>query len=368
VTLALPSFGLALVAGGWLAGTVLLWRVRTPAQRDDPAGTGSISVVIPARDEERNLPTLLASLRAQQPPPLEVVVVDDSSSDGTAAVARAAGATVVTAPAPDDGWLGKPWACHLGALRATGDRLLFLDADTWLAPDALERLGAAHHQVVPTGLLSVQPFHEVRRPYEQLSAFPNLVPLLASGTCGPRPRLATVAFGPCLITRATDLQAVGGFSAVRGDTLEDVGLAQAYRAAGRPVRCLGGGATVRFRMYPDGLRSLVAGWTKNLAGGAARTPILPTLGAVAWVCTCVAVVISAVTQPGWLTAGAWLAVAAQLRWMLRRVGSFSAWTAVLFPMPLLAFIVLFAGSVGARVLRRRVTWRGRTIRLGPSAS
>jgi len=368
VTPPLPPLDLALVTCGWLVGTVLLWRVRTPSARHDPAGTGSISVVIPARDEARNLPTLLASLRAQNPPPFEVIVVDDSSSDGTAEVARAAGATVVTAPAPDEGWLGKPWACHLGALRATGDRLLFLDADTWLAPDALERLGAAHHQAAPTGLLSVQPFHEVRSPYEQLSAFPNIVPLLASGTCGPRPRPATVAFGPCLVTRATDLRAVGGFSAVRGDTLEDVGLAQAYRSAGRPVHCLGGGASVRFRMYPDGLRSLVAGWTKNLAGGAVRTPLLPTLGAVAWVCACVAVTISAVTDPGWLTVGAWVAVAGQLRWMLRRLGSFSPWTAVLFPIPLLVFIALFSRSVGARVLRRRVTWRGRTIRLGPSAS
>jgi 4,4'-diaponeurosporenoate glycosyltransferase len=368
VTVPGPTLGAALVAVGWLAGTVLLWRVRTPTERRDPAGTGSISVVIPARDEERNLPRLLASLRAQRAAPLEVIVVDDSSTDDTAAVARAAGATVLTAPVPDEGWLGKPWACHVGAQRATGDRLVFLDADTWLAPDALERLGAAHHHLVPTGLLSVQPFHEVRRPYEQMSALANVVPLLASGTCAPRPRLASVAFGPCLVTRATDLHAVGGFAAARRDTLEDVALARAYRAAGRPVRCLGGGATVRFRMYPDGWRSLVAGWTKNLAGGAARTPLVPTLGAVAWVCALVIVALAGVTQPGWPAGVAWVAVAGQLWWMLRRVGSFSLWTAVLFPLPLLGFILLFASSVGARAVRRQVTWRGRTIRLGPTAS
>lgn len=367
MTPGLSPVGAAVVVAGWLAGTVLLWRLRTLVERHDPAGAGSISVVIPARDEERNLPRLLASLDAQRTPPLEVLVVDDSSSDATAAVASAAGATVVTAPAPDPGWLGKPWACHLGAQRAVGDRILFLDADTWLAPDALERLGAAHHHEVPTGLLSVQPFHEVRRPHEHLSAFANVVPLMASGTCAPRPHAATVAFGPCLLTRATDLLAVGGFSVVRGDTLEDVGLARAYRAAGRPVHCFGGGATVRFRMYPDGLRPLVEGWTKNLAGGAVRTPLLPTLGAVAWVAACATVALAAVTDPTPVVAGAWAAVAAQLWWMLRRVGSFRPWAAILFPVPLVAFVVLFVRSIVARSIRRQVVWRGRTIRLGSTA-
>lgn len=361
----LPLLDLVVVVSGWTAGSVLLWRVRTPPAGEAPTGAGPISVVIPARDEERNLPRLLASLRAQRTPALEVIVVDDSSSDATAAVARAAGASVVTAPAPDPGWLGKPWACHLGAQRAAGERLVFLDADTWLAPDALDRLAAAHHHEAPGGLLSVQPFHEVRRPYEELSAFANVVPLLASGTCAPRPGPATVAFGPCLVTRATDLRAVGGFAAVRGDTLEDVALARAYRAAGRTVRCLGGGATVRFRMYPGGLRSLVEGWTKNLAGGAARTPLIPTVGAVAWVTACATVVVAAISRPSPVVAAAWVGVAAQLRWMLRRVGSFSVWTAALFPLPLLAFIALFLRSLGARLVRRRVRWRGRTIRLGP---
>ena len=196
--------------------------------------------------------------------------MDDGSTDATAAIARAAGARVLTAPRPPEGWLGKPWACHTGHPRRRGERLLFLDADTWLAPDALARLVAAHDAAGSDGLLSVQPFHVVERPYEQLSAVCNTVPILASGIAAIRPPpFGPVAFGPCLLTGAADLAAVGGFAAVAGEVVEDAALAHAYAAAGRRVRCLGGGDAVRFRMYPDGVRSLVEGWTKNLAGGAA---------------------------------------------------------------------------------------------------
>ena len=272
---------ITVVVVGWLAGAVLLWRVRTPRATTVSGLAASVSVVIPARNEEHNLPRLLASLQAQTEPPLEVLVVDDDSVDRTAAVARAAGCVVVESGSPPPGWLGKPWACHQGAAVARGERLLFLDADTWLAPDGVARLAAAH-QLAPDGLLSVQPFHAVERPYEQLSAVGNVVSVLASGMAGPAPR-PSVAFGPCLLVRADVLAAVGGFETVRGEIVEDAALARAFRAAGRPVTCLGGGATVAFRMYPEGLSALVAGWTRSLAGGAGRVRAWTLIGAVLWV-------------------------------------------------------------------------------------
>lgn len=352
----------ALVATGWVAGTILLWRVRTPPATATTGLAGTVSVVIPARNEERNLPPLLASLTQQTEPPHEVIVVDDGSQDGTAAVARAAGATVIDAPEPPVGWLGKPWACHLGAAAASGERQLYLDADTWLAPDGLARLAAAHAEVIPDGLLSVQPFHEVRRPYEQLSAICNVVPLLASGVAAPGPaRSSSVAFGPCLLTRAADLAAAGGFAAVRGQIVEDAALARAYRDAGRGVRCLGGGSTVRFRMYPDGLGSLVEGWTKNLAGGAVRASPLALVGAVAWVCAGMSVAVDAVAEPSPAVAVSWVVISTQLLWMLRRLGSFHWVTSVLFPIPLLAFVALFGRSLVFRLAGRPVAWRGRRI-------
>lgn len=352
--------GVALVALGLTAGLVLLWRVPVPVT--GPGRGGSVSVVVPARDEARVLPRLLASLRLQTVLPDEVLVVDDGSTDGTAAIAAEHGATVHTAPSPPSGWLGKPWACDVGARAARGERLVFLDADTWLAPDGLERLLATHAERAPHGLLSVQPFHDVQRPYEQLSAVCNVVPVMAAGfAAARRPRTSAVAFGPCLVTPATDLAAVGGFATVARDVVEDAALAAAYRRAGRPVVCLGGGDAVRFRMYPDGLRSLVQGWTKNLAGGAARAGVPALLGAVLWVSAGLSITMDAVTGPGTAVAVAWAAYAGELWWALRRLGSFHPLTALLFPLPLLAFVALFLRSAVLRASGRPVRWRGRAI-------
>jgi len=348
---------IAVLVIGLMAGTVLMWRLPVPASgRGDASQT---SVIIPARNEAANLPTLLASLAAQTEPPLEVLVVDDGSTDATTAVATAAGATVIMADPPPAGWAGKPWACDTGVQAARGQLLLFLDADVRLAPAALARLTAT---ATTDGLLSVQPFHDVVRAHEQLSAFPNAVAMLASGIAALRPSARPgLAFGPCLLTAPAALRAAGGFEAVRADVIEDIALARAYEQAGLPVRCVGGGDTVRFRMYPTGVTSLVQGWGKNLSGGARRARPLPLLGAAIWVCAAVAAALEVVEADTPWAAVAYVAVAAQLGWILRRIGSFRWWVAVLFPIPLLAFLGLFAWSVVQRVVRRQVTWRGRQI-------
>src|SRR3712207_3263235 len=115
----------------------------------------SVSVVIPARDEEATVPALLDSLRRLTVGLTDVVVVDDGSRDATASVARSAGAVVVPVADPPQGWTGKAWACHVGARATTGNLLLFLDADTVLAPNGLDGLLELHAE--HGGLVSVQP-------------------------------------------------------------------------------------------------------------------------------------------------------------------------------------------------------------------
>ncbi|RYB91687.1 glycosyltransferase [Nocardioides oleivorans] len=368
----LIALGLLVVAAwaGYL--TADLRTLPATSSRADPPSP--VSVVVPARDEEGNLPRLLRSLDAQEHPVAEVVVVDDDSADQTAAVARSAGARVISADPPPVGWTGKAWACWTGMHHTTHDLLLFLDADTELAPHALGALVEAHEQ--HGGLVSVQPFHRVVRPHEQLSAYFNLVAVMASSAFTGRPARTPMAFGPCLLTSRADLDRAGGHAAVRRDVLDDAALAAAYRRAGLPVWCAVGATDVRMRSYPDGLGQLVAGWTKNIASGASSASPAATLGTVAWVSAHHAVAVGAVVGTVSLltgAGGAWLvgspllwilaypALAFQVRSLLRRTGSFRWWTWLVFPVPLLAFDLVFARSAALTVVRRSVTWRGRDV-------
>ncbi|WP_304223601.1 glycosyltransferase family A protein [Gracilinema caldarium] len=143
------------------------------------------SVIIPARNEEQRLGPLLESLQNQTFTPYEVIVVDDGSTDETAVLARRFGCRVVQPAdtlsaaqleAPGDPrWTGKSAACYAGALEARGDLLVFFDADVTLAPDALEYLACYSR---PGSVLSVQPYHAMKRAYEQCSLYFNLVAIL----------------------------------------------------------------------------------------------------------------------------------------------------------------------------------------------
>ena len=354
----------ALVAAAWSLG-----RPRRLVSGHAQIEAANVSIIIPARNEAVNLPCLLASLAASTTRPGEVIVVDDGSTDDTAAIAASFGVTVVIAPPPPTGWVGKTWACHLGAVRARLPVLLFLDADTWLAPGGLAAIVTQHQR--SNGLLSVQPHHRVRRAYERLSAVFNLVSLMGSGAFGLRiARPIRVAFGPCLMTSAADYGRIGGHGSVHNQVVEDMALATRYADADLPVTCLLGGDLVAFRMYPLGLRSLVQGWTKNIAVGAARAPVTTVLPAVIWVAAVSAV--SAAFFEGlasWASGGhlpvaaaiGWSVVTFQIAMMLRRVGSFGVATAILFPVPVVFFIVVFVRSIVATALRRPVEWRGRTV-------
>ncbi|MBM3858221.1 MAG: glycosyltransferase family 2 protein [Verrucomicrobia bacterium] len=304
------------------------------------------TIIIPARNEEQNLPVLLRSINAQSDKPAEVIVVDDGSTDRTAAVARELGARVIQSQPLPDGWRGKTWACHQGAQAATGDRLLFLDADTWFEADGLEKILATY----TGGALSVGPYHAVRQPHEQLSAFFNLV--MTAGT------VPGGLFGQMLLVDRENYRRVGGHEAVKGRILENFFLASLFRAAGIPVRSVSGRGMFSFRMYPNGLRELIEGWTKGFASGAGQTPKLRLLLIVAWM---IGLMLPVVLLPFtvWATV-AYALCAAHVGWVSRRVGAFRWYTAVLYPVPLCFFFAVFARS--ALRSGKQVTWKGREIR------
>lgn len=367
---ALCADAAAMAAGAWL-----LWNVTEPPAVDPDSAQARAgpwrrcAVVIPARDEAGSLPRLLASLAAQSRAPDELIVVDDHSADGTGELAAAAGARVLLAPGPPPaGWLGKPWACHAGVSATPAEVLVLLDADVVLAPDALERLLAAHASS-GGGLLSVAPSHRTKLLHEQLSAVCSVVAMMGTGAFSAR-RCSQVAmaFGPCIVVSRDAYERAGGHCHpdVRGQVAEDVAMARRFCDTGSPVTLLGGGDLVAYRMYPDGVRQLADGWTKMLAGGAARSPRVPAALTALWVTGALRGARCGWTAlrpgPGRARAAAvYAGWAVEMRWLMRRAGRWQRLTPWAFPAPLTAFVALTLRSAIRAAAGRPTVWRGRRV-------
>lgn len=357
-----------LVAAGWAAGWLLAGPVRRlPAAsngpgmlggRGDPEAPTTVTIVIPARNEAPRIGALVGALAADRAAGgVEIVVVDDGSEDDTAAVARRAGATVLSAE-PPPGWTGKSSACWQGASVAAGDVLVFLDADTEPAPGFVGRLADAANRA--GGMVSVQPTHRVARLYERTSAVANVVALMAgTGPSGTgRWWRGPVGFGPAIgVPRRVYLDA-GGHESVAGEIAEDVALAHVLASRGVPVVALAdaGAGGIEYRMYPEGWRSLVQGWTKNLAAGAGQIPPLRAALIGLWITGALLAMWTVPTRPL-----GYVLFVVQFGALFRRAGRFGILTAVAYPLPLLVFVALFARSLARRLTRRPVVWRGRWV-------
>jgi 4,4'-diaponeurosporenoate glycosyltransferase len=355
----------------WFFGFLILWRIPIPRLWGFEDTEADLSVIIPARNEERNLGRLLASLSRQTLKPREIIVVDDHSADSTAAIARNAGSIVLASADLPPGWTGKTWACWQGAKFAQGSLLLFLDADTFLHQEGLRKIVATFR--TRRGLLSIQPFHFMEKAYERLAAIFNILVLVGSNAfaLGRVKKKPLGAFGPCNLCRREDYFLVGGHQAFKGDILESFGLCKEFLKNNLPVHCYGGRGTISFRMYPEGIKSLVEGFGKGFGSGAQAMPLAGLILTVLWISGGVGVTrqfIQSLALGGSLQLAGWslfyLLYVLQYHWMLRRIGNFGTLPAFLFPIPLLFFVAVFALSLLRIFFFRNVRWKGRSISPG----
>jgi cellulose synthase/poly-beta-1,6-N-acetylglucosamine synthase-like glycosyltransferase len=231
------------------------------------ASTPTVSVIVPARNEEACLAACLESLVAQTGVSFEIIVVDDASTDRSREIAQSFPAVqIVDAGPPPPNWTGKTNAMAAGASVARGEWLLFTDADTVHKSGALAGAvaGARQHGAA---LLSYSPEQDVRGLWEK-AVMPVIFAELAA-TYQPSlvndPRSAAAAAnGQYILIAREAYDAIGGYTAVSGTLLEDVALAKAVKASGRGIRFRFGGDAVRTRMYRS-FDQLREGWTKNLA-------------------------------------------------------------------------------------------------------
>jgi 4,4'-diaponeurosporenoate glycosyltransferase len=365
----------------WLIGFFLLWRIptcskpkRQSRRSTNEVAVPKVSVIIPARNEEGVLNKLLESLSAQTIPPYEVIVVNDNSTDRTGEMAKEFNSLVIDLESSPDGWLGKNWACFNGAKTATGSHLLFLDADTWLEKDGLERI--IHCEAQNPGVITLSPYHVVRDPYENLSLFFNIMAGAGLRTFTMLSDRITPAglFGPCFYCSRDDYFAIDGHSSVKGSIIEDVDIGRKFVEAGIPLRGFGGKETINVRMYPQGFRQLVQGWTKNIGIGATRTSPHFVLLISLWFGGSFKVVVDlmgdlfSIRLPSSKSVMLYGAYASQIRWMSLRAGSFPAWAALLFPIPLFFSGFIYFRSFLRYALGKEVKWKGRSLRTEETAS
>lgn len=242
----------AAAAGAWvwlLVGRGWFWRtdVQLPTSPPDASPTRwpSVTVIVPARNEARVLPsTLPALLRQDYPGCLRIVVVDDSSTDGTADVARGLGSrsgahrvNVVTAPPLPHGWAGKVWAMHTGTgadLARKCEYILLTDADIAHPPALLRRLvGMAEHRDLD--LASVMAHLRAVTPFERLlvPAFVYFFGLLYPFRWSNDPNRGTAAAaGGCVLVRRHMLERIGGLESIRNQIIDDCALAARIKQAG----------------------------------------------------------------------------------------------------------------------------------------
>lgn len=347
---------------GLAAGFLLIRRVPTCAPAG-PSSEAGVSIIIPARNEEQNLPRLLQSIAGSATRPAEVLVVDDGSGDNTAAVAASLGARVLPSTAKPDGWTGKAWACFQGAQKATGELFLFLDADTYFLPGGLDRMIACWlHTRNPRTVVSLLPYHAMNAGYEQLSLFFNV--LMAAGAGGFGAASTPRLFGQSLLISRDTYFAAGGHAAVRGEVLENLRWAGTLRDCGAHILCFGGNSTLHMRMFPEGFGQMTESWAKAFLQGAADSGRWIVLLSVVW--------ISALWSTTLLLIAArdccrlslvmvYLLFSLQIGWIARRLGNYQIFTCLLFPLPLAYYCVVFGRAAAWRALGRKAVWRGREV-------
>ena len=250
---------------------------RLSAYRCEPSPRAPfVSVLIPARNEERSIGICFDSLVPQNYDAYEIVVLDDNSDDRTAEIVegyclRSARVRFIAGGALPEGWYGKAYACEQLAGEAHGNILVFTDADTIHAPEMIRAVAGA----VAAGADVVTAFPEqaMGSISERLAVSFMLFTVWAFLPVGrvwsdPSPRFAAANGQLLAFTRAAYAR-VGGHAAVRRSVLDDVSLARRAKQLGLRVRLTDGVGVVRTRMY-QGLGEVWRGFSKNalaLTGG-----------------------------------------------------------------------------------------------------
>lgn len=339
----------------------LRWARRLPASEVFDARV-RVSVVVAARNEAARIEQTVRRLLAQQGVEMEVIVVDDRSTDGTGDILRSLAKEnvrlkplrVETLP---EGWLGKCHACHLGAAQASGEWILFTDADCWLKPDVIARAlmvaekECADHIVLTPGVapegLAAQAWH---------LAFLLSLGNWFSGVNRDRPQ-SYLGMGAFNFVRASAYRECGGYEALRLTVIDDVRLGLLLRRAGKRTRGFIGGDDTECHWSPTA-RGMIGIMEKNYFAAmdyrTAAALIAPAIGFLAWGLAIAGPFTK--TMAGWAAALGMLSLA----WPAGKLASRLGWSPTTAWLTPLIFPVLFYAMLNSALVTLRnggIRWR-----------
>ena len=354
----------------WLRGISLVPDLRQPRYAELKNQLPRLSVIVPARNEEKAVEACLHSLLGSVGVPLEIIAVDDRSTDATGSIMDSVAGESSQGPhslrvlhiaALPEGWMGKTHAMGLAAAESTGDWLLFTDGDMLFAPDALARaLRCAEME---------QADHVVLYPTMIFASFGErmmLAFLHAMSIWGPRPwkipdPKATrdfIGVGAFNLIRRPVYDAVGGWAAQRLEVLEDLRMGFTIKRAGYRQLAVFGRDLTRIR-WAEGAMGVVNNMTKNLFAifrfrlGVA-TLAMASISALCLLSLFALVLGSSAVMPLLLTILALVALYARYHsFGLPRLAY-----VMTFPFGAALFLFALGRSISRTLLQQGVTWRG----------
>jgi hypothetical protein len=342
----------------------LRWVRRLPAQVVEGRSVPPrVSVVVAARDEAARIENTVRHVLAQQGVTVELIVVDDRSTDATGRIlqelaagdARLKPCRIETLP---DGWLGKCHACHTGAGTATGDWILFTDADCWIKPDVLARaLAVAEREKVDHIALTPG----VASPTTGAGAWHLLFLMTVtdwiSAVNRDRPG-RYLGIGAFNLMRASAYRACGGYEALRLTVLDDMKLGLLLRRSGHRTRAYLGGDDVECHWgttVPDMVKVMEKNYFAALEFRLAVALGLGLGGLLVWLAAIVGPFTG--TRAG-LAAGLALWVVMLPNAILARRLGISLRRAVLAPLMFPALFYALLVSTLVTVRQGGIRWRG----------
>jgi len=347
-----------------------------------PSDAPLISVCIPARNEERNIRRSVEAVQRQDYPNFELIVLDDRSTDSTLTIladiaSQDSRLHPISGSDLPEGWAGKPHALFQASASAHGEWLCFVDADTFLAPEALSSCYAKALET-EADMFTIMTF-QILGSFWEKTVMPLVATALSVGFSARKVNDPTtkdaIANGQFIFIKRSVYDAIGGHESVKNSIVEDKAISEQVKWNGHRLIVADGTKVANTRMYTS-LPEMWEGWTKNIYLGLSDQPSLMALGVFGAFLT----VVTSIFLPVWpllgldwyFNGGEWMSAAVivesiilwgyliHARAEVTNKIHISSWYALTTPLGAGIFGAMMFTSAWKVLSRKGVTWKGRT--------